>query len=483
MRILIVAAIPMFLIACGGGGGGGPVVLPTNSPPVFTSPASANVIENTALALQATATDADGQALNFSIAGGLDAAFFTIGQNGQLSFVTPPSFETPRDGDGDNIYAVTIGVSDGRVTTSQNVQVTVINSREGVAVRRLSTRFVSPVAASPVSGGSGLLLVAEKSGSVWSFDPASGAKTLIDTIQNVGQATDQGMLAVVPDPGYATNGRFFVAFVNTAGSLQVREYIPNALLPPLQDRTRPVLFVPQPSGGEVRSIALAFGIDAALYVAVGDAGGTNDPSNSAQNSASLQGKLLRIIRNPDPFAGATAQFYIVSTVGSGLRNPGGLLSFGSEIYVSDIGQSRFGEINRWPAGGTDRNFGWPFREGTADNVGSPPAGLTAPVLQVAFGTGRQQGRSIVSGVVYTGAIASLANQMVFGDASGAVWTVPFASLVDGSTVSGNGYERRNEDFTPDAGVIDGIAVIVAGAVGRILIFDRDGDVFAVEPAP
>ncbi len=458
------------------------MVLPPNAAPVFTSAGSVTVVENTATALQASASDADGNTLTYSIAGGSDAALFAITAGGQLTFTAPPSFETPRDSDADNVYAVTIAVSDARVSVNQTVQVTIANSREGIAVRRLSARFIDPVAASAVGSGSALVLVAEKAGRVWSFDPTTDTKTLIDTIQNVGQGADQGMIGIAADVGYITNGRFFVSFVNANDSLAIREYIPNALLPPAQDRTRAVLFVPPASNNDTRSISLTFGLDSALYAAIGDAGGTNDPTGSAQNPAVTAGKIVRITRNPDPFAGATPQFYIVRTVGNGLRNPSGLLSFGTSLYISDIGQSRFGEINQWQTADSNRNFGWPFREGTADNVGSAPAGLTAPAVQVAFGNGRQQGNRIVSGVVYTGTIASLANQMVFGDAGGAIWAVPLASLVDGSTVMTNGYERRNEDFTPNAGAIDSIAAFVAGVVGRILIFDKDGDVFTVEAA-
>ena len=62
-----------------------------------------------------TATDPDvGQTLSYSIIGGADASKFTIDSTtGALSFVTAPNFELPTDAGGNNVYDVTVQVSDG----------------------------------------------------------------------------------------------------------------------------------------------------------------------------------------------------------------------------------------------------------------------------------------------------------------------------------------------------------------------------------
>ncbi|GGD05789.1 hypothetical protein GCM10011342_13390 [Aquisalinus flavus] len=71
--------------------------------------------ENTTSVFTATATDADGDSLTYSIAGGADAALFAIGSSsGALSFAQAPDFENPTDANGDNVYDVIIAVSDGR---------------------------------------------------------------------------------------------------------------------------------------------------------------------------------------------------------------------------------------------------------------------------------------------------------------------------------------------------------------------------------
>jgi hypothetical protein len=62
-----------------------------------------------------TATDPDaGQTLTYSMSGGVDAAKFTIdASTGALSFMTAPNFELPSDSGGNNVYDVTVQVSDG----------------------------------------------------------------------------------------------------------------------------------------------------------------------------------------------------------------------------------------------------------------------------------------------------------------------------------------------------------------------------------
>ena len=77
-----------------------------------------------------TATDANaGQTLTYSIAGGADAAKFTINSStGALSFVTAPNYEAPTDSGGNNVYDVTMQVSDGNGgTDTQTLAVTVTN--------------------------------------------------------------------------------------------------------------------------------------------------------------------------------------------------------------------------------------------------------------------------------------------------------------------------------------------------------------------
>jgi VCBS repeat-containing protein len=104
-----------------------------NSAPTITSngggdTAAASIAENTTAVTTVTATDPDaGQTLSYSIGGGADAGKFTIGSTtGALSFITAPNFEVPTDAGGNNVYDVTVQVSDGNGgSDTQAIAVTV----------------------------------------------------------------------------------------------------------------------------------------------------------------------------------------------------------------------------------------------------------------------------------------------------------------------------------------------------------------------
>ncbi|EMI18983.1 Pentaxin, partial [Rhodopirellula maiorica SM1] len=90
--------------------------------------ANINVQENDTTVTTVTASDIDvpAQTLTYSKAGGADAALFSIDDStGALTFIAAPDFENPGDAGGDNIYEVIVQVSDGTLTDSQTITVTV----------------------------------------------------------------------------------------------------------------------------------------------------------------------------------------------------------------------------------------------------------------------------------------------------------------------------------------------------------------------
>ena len=90
------------------------------------------ISENNTFVTNVPATDPDaGQPLTYSIAGGVDAALFTIdADTGALSFAAAPNLEVPTDANGDNLYDVTVQVSDGSLTDNQAIAVSIANVNE-----------------------------------------------------------------------------------------------------------------------------------------------------------------------------------------------------------------------------------------------------------------------------------------------------------------------------------------------------------------
>lgn len=105
-----------------------------NDAPVITSGGSGNtasisVLENTVAVGRITASDTDAGAYQrYTIVGGADADLFNIGfTSGALTFETGRNFESPSDANRDGVYDVIVQVSDGRLTDTQTLQVTVTN--------------------------------------------------------------------------------------------------------------------------------------------------------------------------------------------------------------------------------------------------------------------------------------------------------------------------------------------------------------------
>jgi len=109
-----------------------------NEAPVITTNSGAatwagNKAENTALVFDFDATDVDAATtLTWSVSG-TDVADFSIATNtGVLNFASGPDFEEKLDQDSNNVYLVTVSVSDGTLTASQALTITVTNLNESI---------------------------------------------------------------------------------------------------------------------------------------------------------------------------------------------------------------------------------------------------------------------------------------------------------------------------------------------------------------
>ena len=107
--------LALSLAACSGGGDSvDPPPGPQNqATAILTGPIDTNVEENTSEPFTTIeASDPDGDALSFSLSGDDASAFAFDSATGGLSFATAPDFETPGDGDANNVYVATLRVSD-----------------------------------------------------------------------------------------------------------------------------------------------------------------------------------------------------------------------------------------------------------------------------------------------------------------------------------------------------------------------------------
>ena len=103
-----------------------------NLPPTINGgdTAKLSIAENTMAVTTVMASDPEGKTLSYSILGGGDGGKFNIDENGVLAFKTAPDFETPTDARLNNVYDVTVQVSDGQGVDTQAIAVTVTNVNE-----------------------------------------------------------------------------------------------------------------------------------------------------------------------------------------------------------------------------------------------------------------------------------------------------------------------------------------------------------------
>ena len=165
------------------------------------------------------------------------------------------------------------------------------------------------------------------------------------------------------------------------------------------------------NGGDI-----AFGPDRRLYVGFGDGGSEGDPDDRSQDPSTLLGKIVRL-----NLAGGAPQ-----VVALGARNPW-RFSFDTatgDLWIGDVGQNRWEEIDRIPAGTPPGiNLGWSMWEGRHRYKAQPSGGgrLMFPVAEYSHALGC----SVVGGAVVHGpAAASLDGRYVYGDyCSGRLWSM------------------------------------------------------------
>ncbi len=254
----------------------------------------------------------------------------------------------------------------------------------------------------------------------------------LDISRRVSTGSEQGLLSVAFPSAYAEKRRFYVNYTDTNGDTHISRFRLRStdLADPTSEET--ILKVDQPypnhNGGQ-----LQFGPDGFLYIGMGDGGSAGDPQRNGQSRDALLGKLLRIDVEPpsrpyvvpddNPFAGDDA--YRPEIWALGMRNPW-RFSFDrktADLYIADVGQDAWEEVDFQPSGEGGQNYGWNLYEGNHPYpAGSRPSsrrGLTFPVAEYSH----DLGFSITGGYVYRGTrYPTMAGVYFFGDfGSGRIW--------------------------------------------------------------
>ncbi|MDX1982859.1 MAG: PQQ-dependent sugar dehydrogenase [Bryobacteraceae bacterium] len=212
----------------------------------------------------------------------------------------------------------------------------------------------------------GRIFVCEQGGRLRVIKNGTLLSTPFATI-NVDPIGERGLLGVAVHPGFPSTPHVFVYYTRPGQPARnvLTRFTANGDVALAGSEATLLELDPLTNAINHNGGALHFGLDGKLYVAVGE----NAEPNSAQSLTNLVGKILRI--NPDgsiptdnPFPNLTGNQRLIWAYG--LRNP---FTFAVQpgtgrIFINDVGQSSFEEINEGRAGA---NYGWPFTEGPTTN--------------------------------------------------------------------------------------------------------------------
>jgi glucose/arabinose dehydrogenase len=329
------------------------------------------------------------------------------------------------------------------------------------------------------------LYIAQKSGQVVIVENGALLATpFLDISSKVIDSSEEGLLGLAFDPGYATNGRFFVHYSKAgSGDNVVEEYhrsaadIHKADPNPVQLVLEHPTAEPNHNGG-----AVEFGPDGFLYISMGDGGNQGDPECDAQllmggeapaGIQNLFGKITRLDVNGTPdadgYPAAAGNPNGQKHYHVGFRNPW-RISFDvctGDLYIGDVGQNSYEEVDRITQADGPVNCGWPYFEGThtypynMTTCPAMPANLHTPILDYDHSGGRC---AVSGGYVYRSmAIPALRGAYFYGDyCSGNIYYKLGAAAAVPTPLSGGNISAFGQDGRGNVYVLS-----LGGTVSRI----------------
>jgi len=371
----------MAIAACGGGDDGLPAAAPSPAPapaaspgtPVatLTAPAAFSAGLTGTVTLAATATDDVG----------VTSVEFQVDGAALSSATTAPysaSVDTAQYASGQHVVRVRALDAAGNASAWSSATVSFGGSNTRPAGFTRDPSWVTGLSGATAIAQTpdGRMLVTEQGGTLRVVTGQSLVSTPAIAL-TVDSSGERGLLGVAVHPNFASNGYVYLYYTTPSGGThnRISRY---TLSPPSADTIDPgseqiIAELPALSSATNHNGgALHFGADGKLYVGVGE-------NANGANSQDLTTRLGKVLRYNDDGTIPGDNPFVATTTGAnqaiwamGLRNP---FSFAvqpgtSTIYINDVGQSTWEEINLGTAGA---NYGWPNSEGP-DNLTSAYTG-------------------------------------------------------------------------------------------------------------
>lgn len=294
--------------------------------------------------------------------------------------------------------------------------------------------------------GDEVALLAERGGVVFDFRDGVVGEVIGDISEMTIAEGERGLLGMARHP--EDDSRLFIHYSDIGGDTTLSEFTFNGAFDVSSERI--LLEVDQPAANHNGGM-IQFGPDGALYLGLGDGGGSGDRFGHGQNTETLLGGIVRI--DVDSAEASLWQY--------GLRNPWRFWIDADDLWIGDVGQGSFEEIDLAPVTAEGLNYGWSITEGAHcfNSETCDTDGLTMPLLEVARGDSGTC--SITGGVVYRGsAIPELDGRFLFSDYCGG-----YLRSVD--------KEGAVVDHTGDVGIAGSVVSFGVDGAGEVYVLTTD----------
>jgi glucose/arabinose dehydrogenase len=325
----------------------------------------------------------------------------------------------------------------------------------------------------------GRLFIATKGGKVHIAKRDGKLATFSDISAKVATFGERGLQALTFDPNFATNHFVYLNYTRKASA---NSPVHNRIVRVTADGNKAVAgserlifsLSQQVDGTWHQGGAIDFGQDGKLYVAAGD---NHNPSN-AQSLSNLHGKMLRI--NKDGTIPTDNPFYTTASGNNraiwalGLRNPfkfattPGTSPGTSTIFINDVGQGAWEEINRGESGA---NYGWPVYEGPESD-----AEYTPPIHAYEHGSGTDTtGCAITGGAFYNPETVQFPSRYVglyfFTDLCNG-WIREYDPATETTSLFATG-------LSPETGILNGVVDLEVRKSGELYYLKKGSDTSSV----
>ena len=343
----------------------------------------------------------------------------------------------------------------------------------------------------------------EQTGKIYLINNLQNKSLFLDLSKKISVSVtpdERGLLGMVFDPNFQSNGFFYVSYIDTENYSVVSRFRLSENKDEVDiESEKKLIYFEQPFNNHNGSHLDFNPIDNYLYISFGDGGASGDPYGNAQNLHNFFGSILRIdpqddgsylIPNDNPLVlhKKNNDSDIKSEIWAhGLRNVW-RFSFDNnngDIYMGDVGQYLWEEINYLEFGENGGNFGWNIMEGNhcypepgCDKEGfiNPifeyPSDANYPFSLMGIKQENVSGCSVTGGYIYRGdQIKSLYGLYIFSDfCTGKIWALdPLKNIVQEITEPLFGSEKNMiSSFSQDIN-------------NEIYIVEFSGKIYKIEP--